>query len=216
MRCGGLATGCRIKRWRSGGHSARGRDGGIPGSPISDPTGIRDKRIDACVAIVERSTEMLLALLREQRLGGTADWTAWNQALAGLWLVGSPRSLKLPRRSTGSSGSTAPGSRPDRSAMRTHGRWPVTRWSPRDWSSSTSSGAISCVPSRPSPIRQSRGLRIRSSSGCRGRPAIPVPQMRPPARWQLISSERRAGRWPECRRFPTCDHPFATAARAAP
>jgi hypothetical protein len=33
---------------------------------------------------------MQLALLRQQRHGHEADWTAWNQALAVIWLVGIP------------------------------------------------------------------------------------------------------------------------------
>ena len=51
---------------------------------------IRDKQAAACTAVIEESTAMQLALLREQRHGTRADWTAWNQALAGIWLVSLP------------------------------------------------------------------------------------------------------------------------------
>jgi hypothetical protein len=51
---------------------------------------IRDKQIGACTAIIEESTQMQLALLRQQRHGHEPDWTAWNQALAVTWLVGIP------------------------------------------------------------------------------------------------------------------------------
>jgi hypothetical protein len=51
---------------------------------------IRDKQISACTAIIEESTQMQLALLRLQRQGHEPDWTAWNQALAVIWLVGIP------------------------------------------------------------------------------------------------------------------------------
>lgn len=49
---------------------------------------IRDKQIGACTAIIEESTRIQLALLRQQRTGRKVDWTAWNQALAVIWLVG--------------------------------------------------------------------------------------------------------------------------------
>jgi hypothetical protein len=51
---------------------------------------IRDKQIGACTALIEESTRMQRALLRQQRGGRKADWTAWNQALAMIWLVGVP------------------------------------------------------------------------------------------------------------------------------
>lgn len=51
---------------------------------------IRDKQISACTAIIEESTQVQLALLRQQRTGTESDWTAWNQALAVIWLVGVP------------------------------------------------------------------------------------------------------------------------------
>jgi hypothetical protein len=51
---------------------------------------IRDKQISACTTLIEESTRMQLALQRQQRHGRKADWTAWNQALAVIWLIGVP------------------------------------------------------------------------------------------------------------------------------
>jgi hypothetical protein len=50
----------------------------------------RDKQLDACAQLVQESTRMQLALLQHWRGGAAADWTAWNQALAMIWLVGTP------------------------------------------------------------------------------------------------------------------------------
>jgi hypothetical protein len=50
----------------------------------------RDKQLDACAELVQESTRMQLALLEHWRGGTAADWTAWNQALAMIWLVGTP------------------------------------------------------------------------------------------------------------------------------
>jgi hypothetical protein len=37
---------------------------------------------------------MQLVLLRQRRHGGKVDWTAWNQALAGIWLVCVPEVIE--------------------------------------------------------------------------------------------------------------------------
>ncbi|MBO0823762.1 MAG: hypothetical protein J2P27_07860 [Actinobacteria bacterium] len=52
---------------------------------------LRDKQVDACAVVVQESTAMQLALLRQRKLPQQRlDWTAWNQALAMIWLVGTP------------------------------------------------------------------------------------------------------------------------------
>ncbi|MFI6279736.1 hypothetical protein [Streptomyces sp. NPDC050988] len=50
----------------------------------------RDKRIEACAAIVAESTRIQLALRRAWRHGDPLDWVPWNVALGTVWLVGSP------------------------------------------------------------------------------------------------------------------------------
>jgi hypothetical protein len=64
--------------------------GGLLAGRVQTRQWIRDKQIGACTAIIEGSTQMQLALLRLQRHGHEPDWTAWNQALAVIWLVGTP------------------------------------------------------------------------------------------------------------------------------
>jgi hypothetical protein len=59
---------------------------------------IRDKQVGACTAILERSTEMQLALLRQRRHGGKVDWTAWNQALAAALLNDLAGDMSVRRR----------------------------------------------------------------------------------------------------------------------
>ena len=51
---------------------------------------LRDKQVDACAVVVQQSTTMQLALLRQWKHQDRPDWTAWNQALAMIWLVGTP------------------------------------------------------------------------------------------------------------------------------
>ncbi len=51
---------------------------------------LRDKQVDACAVVVQESTAMQLALLRQWKDQDLPDWTAWNQALAMIWLVGTP------------------------------------------------------------------------------------------------------------------------------
>jgi hypothetical protein len=41
---------------------------------------------------------MQLALRQRWRGGASADWTAWNQALAMMWLIGTPAVLTAARR----------------------------------------------------------------------------------------------------------------------
>ncbi|RAY10659.1 hypothetical protein DPM19_34455 [Actinomadura craniellae] len=48
----------------------------------------RDRQIDACKAIIVESTRCQLALRRRWKHGEEVDWTAWNEALALIWLVG--------------------------------------------------------------------------------------------------------------------------------
>lgn len=51
---------------------------------------LRDKQVDACAVVVQESTAMQLALRDQWRHQELPDWTAWNQALAMIWLVGTP------------------------------------------------------------------------------------------------------------------------------
>jgi hypothetical protein len=48
----------------------------------------RDKQIDGCAAVIQESARMQLALRERWTHGQETDWTAWNQALSMLWLVG--------------------------------------------------------------------------------------------------------------------------------
>ena len=50
----------------------------------------RDKQIETCTSIITESTYMQLALLAAWKQKGSLDWTAWNQALAVVWLVNEP------------------------------------------------------------------------------------------------------------------------------
>ena len=58
----------------------------------------RDKQIDACAVAVQESTRMQIALLRYWKHEQEIDWTAWNQALAMIWLVGIPDVIAAARR----------------------------------------------------------------------------------------------------------------------
>jgi hypothetical protein len=53
----------------------------------------RDKQIDASTVLIQESTRMQLALRQQWKYGDDIDWTAWNQALAVMWLVGTPDSI---------------------------------------------------------------------------------------------------------------------------
>lgn len=64
--------------------------GGVIASRSQRRQWLRDKQVDACAVIVQESTAMQLALLRQRKHGERLDWTAWNQALAMIWLVGTP------------------------------------------------------------------------------------------------------------------------------
>ncbi|GAA2455795.1 hypothetical protein GCM10010191_88840 [Actinomadura vinacea] len=48
----------------------------------------RDRQIDACKSIIAESTRCQLALRRKWKQNEPIDWTAWNEALASIWLVG--------------------------------------------------------------------------------------------------------------------------------
>jgi hypothetical protein len=56
----------------------------------------RDKQPGACAEMVQESTRMQLALRQRWHRGASADWTAWNQALAMIWLIGTTTSLFFP------------------------------------------------------------------------------------------------------------------------
>jgi hypothetical protein len=47
----------------------------------------RDQQLGACAAVIQESTRMQIALRQQRRYGQAADWTAWNQALAMIWLA---------------------------------------------------------------------------------------------------------------------------------
>jgi hypothetical protein len=51
----------------------------------------RDREIEACKSVLVESTRCQLALLRNWRRDEEVDWTAWNEALALIWLVGTPK-----------------------------------------------------------------------------------------------------------------------------
>jgi hypothetical protein len=55
----------------------------------------RDKQIDACTAITSESTRTQLALRTQwQHSKDRVDWNGWNQALAMISLVGTPKTIE--------------------------------------------------------------------------------------------------------------------------
>jgi hypothetical protein len=64
--------------------------GGVIASRSQRRQWLRDKQIDACAVVVQESTTIQLALRRQWRHQEPPDWTAWNQALAMILLVGTP------------------------------------------------------------------------------------------------------------------------------
>jgi hypothetical protein len=48
----------------------------------------RDKELDACTQLISESTRTQFALLRHWRHGEPIDWTAWNEALDIISLIG--------------------------------------------------------------------------------------------------------------------------------
>jgi hypothetical protein len=64
--------------------------GGVIASRSQRRQWLRDKQVDACAVVVQESTAMQLALLRQWKDQDLPDWTAWNQALAMIRLVGTP------------------------------------------------------------------------------------------------------------------------------
>lgn len=64
--------------------------GGVIASRSQRQQWTRDKQLGACAEVVQESTRVQLALRQRWRGGVSADWTAWNQALAMIWLVGTP------------------------------------------------------------------------------------------------------------------------------
>ena len=71
--------------------------GAVTGGAIASRTQrrhwTRDKQVEACTAIVSESTRTQLALRRLWRHGEKVDWYGWNQALALISLVGTPKSI---------------------------------------------------------------------------------------------------------------------------
>jgi hypothetical protein len=51
---------------------------------------LRDKQIEACAALLRESTAIQIALRHLWKRQETTEWTAWNQALAMIWLIGTP------------------------------------------------------------------------------------------------------------------------------
>ncbi len=51
---------------------------------------LRDKQIEACIAVTAEATRTEHALRREWKHGERPDWVGWNQVLAAIWLVGVP------------------------------------------------------------------------------------------------------------------------------
>ena len=49
---------------------------------------LRDKQIEACANLVRESTAMQIALRNLWSRQESTEWTAWNQALAMVWLIG--------------------------------------------------------------------------------------------------------------------------------
>jgi hypothetical protein len=72
--------------------------GGVIASRSQRRQWLRDKQVDACAVVVQESTAMQLALLRQWKDQDLPDWTAWNQALAMIWLVGTPAVREAARR----------------------------------------------------------------------------------------------------------------------
>jgi hypothetical protein len=62
--------------------------GGVLTSRFQRRQWLRDKQVDACAVVVQESTTMQLALLRQWKHQDPPNWTSWNQALAMIWLVG--------------------------------------------------------------------------------------------------------------------------------
>ena len=56
--------------------------GGMLASRSQRRQWLRDKQVDARAAVVQESTTMQLALLRQWKHQDRPDWTAWSQALA--------------------------------------------------------------------------------------------------------------------------------------
>ena len=64
--------------------------GGVIASRSQRRQWIRDRQIDACAVLIQESTRMQLALRQQWGQQEKPDWTAWNQVLATIWLVGPP------------------------------------------------------------------------------------------------------------------------------
>jgi hypothetical protein len=62
--------------------------GGVLSSRSQRRQWLHDKQVDACAVVVQESMTMQLALMRQSKNQDVPDWTAWNQALAMIWLVG--------------------------------------------------------------------------------------------------------------------------------
>lgn len=53
--------------------------GGVIASRSQRRQWLRDKQVDACAVVVQESTAMQLALLRQWKDQDLPDWTAWNK-----------------------------------------------------------------------------------------------------------------------------------------
>jgi hypothetical protein len=58
----------------------------------------RDKQIDASTVLIQESTRMQLTLRQRWKYGDEPDWTAWNQALEVMSLVGTSDSIAAARQ----------------------------------------------------------------------------------------------------------------------
>lgn len=48
----------------------------------------RDRRVEACKEVIVQATRIQRALWRRWEHGEQTEWVAWNEALAGIWLLG--------------------------------------------------------------------------------------------------------------------------------
>jgi hypothetical protein len=64
--------------------------GGLIASRSQRRQWTRDQQAGSCATVIQESVRVQLALREWWRHGQRADWTAWNQALAMIWLVGTP------------------------------------------------------------------------------------------------------------------------------
>lgn len=151
---------------------------------------IRDKQIGACTAIVEESTQMQLVLLRQQRHGHQADWTAWNQALAGVWLVSIPEVINAAAKMDRVF--WVNGTRIKAGLMTDEDAWALAREQMESARLDFINAARRYVVRSLVPVTDLPAARPRlpNSSRFRSPPPIPTPWTKLRSRRQLIMSER--------------------------